>query len=88
MTKNPILNDLIGLCIFIPVILLLHVSDPSDGLGLWSSLAFVPLFVVALDVMVQFQFMAIDKPKLSFEWIMNAVSWGGASGKFYDNQHG
>jgi len=76
MTKNPILNDLIGLCIFIPVILLLHVSDPSDGLGLWSSLAFVPLFVVALDVMVQFQFMAIDKPKLSFEWIMNAVSWG------------
>jgi len=26
--------------------------------------------------MVWFQFMAIDKPKLSFEWIMNAVSWG------------
>ena len=40
MTKNPILNDLIGLCIFIPVILLLHDNDPSDGLGLWSSLAF------------------------------------------------
>jgi len=75
MTKNPILNDLIGLCIFIPVILLMHAIDPSDGLGLWSSLAFVPLFVGALDVMVRFQFMAIDKPKLSFEWIMNAVSW-------------
>ena len=76
MTKNPILNDLIGLCIFIPVILLLHVIDPSDGLGLWASLAFVPLLVMTLDVMVRFQFMAIDKPKLSFEWIMNAVSWG------------
>ena len=74
MTKNPILNDLIGLCIFIPVILLLHDNDPSDGLGLWSSLAFVPLFVGALDVMVQFQFMAIDKPKLSFEWILQAMS--------------
>ena len=76
MTKNPILNDLIGLCIFIPVILLLHDIDPSDGLGLWSSLVFVPLFVGALDVMVQFQFMAIDKPKLSFEWILQAMSWG------------
>lgn len=74
--KNPILNDLIGLCIFIPVILLLHVIDPTDGLGLWSSLAFVPLFVVALDSMVRFQFMATDKPKLSFEWIMHAMSWG------------
>ena len=76
MTKNPILNDLIGLCIFIPVILLLHAIDPSDGLDLWSSLAFVPLFVVALDSMVRFQFIAIDKPKLSFEWILQAMSWG------------
>jgi len=32
--------------------------------------------VMTLDGMVRFQFMAIDKPKLSFEWIMNAVSWG------------
>ena len=76
MSKNLILNDLIGLCIFIPVILLLHVRDPSDGLGLWAKLAFVLLLVLVMDGMVRFQFMAIDKPKFSFEWIMHAMSWG------------
>lgn len=76
MTKNPIFNDLIFLCIFIPVTLLFHVIDRSDGLGLLPSLLFTPLLAVALDSMVRFQFMAIDKPILSFERIMYAASWG------------
>ena len=76
MTKNPVLNDLIGVSVFIALMLFLHFIDLFDGLGLWPSLAFVPLLVLTLDSMVRFQFMGIDKPKLSVESIMFAVSWG------------
>jgi hypothetical protein len=66
MNRNQLMNDLLGLGLFVAIFVLLgSVSGADKGLGLWPRIAILPALVFGFDALVKFQTLSINKPRFS-----------------------
>jgi hypothetical protein len=81
MTKNTLLNDLIGVILFSILVVIFHfISDPEDGLPLYSKISIVPIFALALSEMAELQAIAYRAPFRSMKTLMKGASFGAIMG--------